>query len=537
MLLRPIARRTLLKSAAALVTGVPLFASSFQLKEPATADPQDLPPDQRPHGDPKYAAAKPIPSGPFEPTWTCLRDRYTFPAWFHEARFGIFIHWGVYSVPARINEWYARHMYTSDVKWHTEHYGPPDKFGYKDLIPLFKASKWDPEEWAQLFKDAGANYVVPVAEHHDGFAMWDSALTRWNAKKMGPHRDVIGELSAAVRRHGMIFGVSDHRMEHHTFMYPAPGVPNDQFDPAYADFYGPPVPGNMNDGNASKPFQEDWLARAQELVDKYQPQLVYFDNGVNPRAYDDVKLRFAAYYFNRAAAWNKGVVIATKDDAYPAGSVIDFEKSIRAPHWFYPGAWQVDDAIGSTWGYTTGERWRSPRSVIEELVDIVSRGGNLLLNVSPDGDGVISEPQQKTLRAVGRWLSVNGEAIYGSGTWHVYGEGPSVPSEPPADWRGGSSARHSVLPARKQPPFTANDIRFTTNHGALYAILMGAPPDGHIVRSLTSANARIHRVSLLGVGTVKHKLTAEGLHVTFPAGVDHSLPPVLKVEGFIAAGM
>ena len=228
-----------------------------------------------PAGQPDaYAKPKPMIHGPFQPTWESLRDNYHLPAWFNEAKFGIFIHWGLYSIPAHGNEWYIRHMYTNDVQWHTEHYGAPDKFGYKDFIPLFTAKKYDPNEWAQLFKQAGAKYVVPVAEHHDGFAMWDSDITPWSAGKMGPRRDLIGELAAAVRKQDLIFGLSSHRMEHHDFANPAAGVPNDEFDPKYAGFYGPPIPGNMNDGNASPAFQGDWLARVQELVDKYQPQMI-----------------------------------------------------------------------------------------------------------------------------------------------------------------------------------------------------------------------------------------------------------------------
>src|SRR3954454_3689209 len=175
-----------------------------------------------------YAKPKPDPSGPFQPTWESIRDNYRLPTWFNQAKFGIFIHWGLYSIPARLNEWYIRHMYTSDVKWHTDHYGPPDKFGYKDFIPLFTVPKFHAEEWAQLFHDSGAKYVVPVAEHHDGFAMWDSDLTQWCAGKMGPKRDLIGELASAVRHQNLIFGLSSHRMEHHDSAYPAEGVPNDQ---------------------------------------------------------------------------------------------------------------------------------------------------------------------------------------------------------------------------------------------------------------------------------------------------------------------
>ena len=192
-----------------------------------------------PAGSPDaYAKPKPAIDGPCKPTWASIRDLHRTPAWFNQAKFGIFIHWGLYSIPARINEWYIKHMYTSDVEWHTQHYGPPDKFGYKDFIPLFTVKNYHPEDWAALFKSAGAKYVVPVAEHHDGFAMWNSDITPWCAGKMGPKRDLTGELAAAVKKQGMIFGLSTHRMEHHTFMYPSAGVKSDLFDPAFKDFYG-----------------------------------------------------------------------------------------------------------------------------------------------------------------------------------------------------------------------------------------------------------------------------------------------------------
>lgn len=168
--------------------------------------------------DAALAKAAPIPAGPYEPTWDSVRAHYRTPAWFEQAKFGIFIHWGLYAIPAYHNEWYAKHMYAAFAQWHAEHYGPPDKFGYKDFIPMFNAEEYDPAGWASLFKKAGAKYVVPVAEHHDGFAMWDSKLTEWCAGKMGPRRDLIGDLSRAVKESGLVFGVSSHRMEHHTFV-------------------------------------------------------------------------------------------------------------------------------------------------------------------------------------------------------------------------------------------------------------------------------------------------------------------------------
>ncbi|MDQ2920740.1 MAG: alpha-L-fucosidase, partial [Acidobacteriota bacterium] len=340
------------------------------------------------------------PKGPFEPTWESLKKNYTPPQWFQNGKFGIFIHWGLYSIPAHRSEWYSKHMYSDPdtIKWHSEHYGPQDKFGYKDFVPLFKTEKYNPDEWAALFKQAGARYVVPVAEHHDGFAMYDSSLTRWNAKNMGPKRDLIGELAAAVRKRGLIFGLSYHRMEHHTFMYPTSNIKTDIFEPAYADFYGPPIPGNMDDANAPAAFQEDWLIRCKELVDKYHPQLVYFDNGVNQRAYDSVKLRFAAYFYNRAREWRKEATINTKDSAYLEGSLRDFEKDLRGPSNFLPNTapYQIDDVISDrSWGYVSDMKYRSVGSIINELVDTVSKNGNLMLNISPMGDGSIPEPQQK----------------------------------------------------------------------------------------------------------------------------------------------
>lgn len=482
-----------------------------------------------------YAKAKPMIPGPFQPTWESLRDNYHVPSWFNQAKFGIFIHWGLYSIPAHGNEWYIKHMYTTDSAWHTEHYGAPDKFGYKDFIPLFTVKKYEPNDWAQLFQQAGAKYVVPVAEHHDGFAMWNSDITPWCAGKMGPKRDLIGELAAAVRKQNLIFGCSSHRMEHHTFAYPAPGVPNDEFDPKYAGFYGPPIPGDMNDGNASKPFQEDWLARVQELVDKYQPQMIYFDNGVNPRDYDDVKLRAAAYYYNRAAQFGKPSTLATKDVAYLFGSVQDFEKQQRAPRWIYPAAgWQCDDSIGSTWGYTTGMTYRSADSIINELIEMCCMGGNLLLNISPMGDGSIPEAQQKALLAVGEWLKSNGEGIYGSRAWSYYGEGPSVPSEAPGDWKGGSTANAGPrLGRRPSIPITEAEFRFTTTNGKLYAFGLKYPAAEARIRSLSSTAAKVERVTLLGPTPkpLKFRQTSEALIVTMPPSAKSTQPYTLRIEG------
>ena len=439
--------------------------------------------------------------GKFQPNWESLKANYQTPEWFNQAKFGIFIHWGLYAIPAYHNEWYSRHMYGQYAQYHTQKYGAPDVFGYKDFIPIFKAENYNPDAWAILFKDAGAKYVVPVAEHHDGFAMYDSKLTKWDAMDMGPKRDLIGDLAIAVRRQNLVFGLSSHRMEHHTFMYPTTKMPTDLFDPKYADFYGPPIPGDMDDGNAPKEFQADWLARCEELVDKYQPQLVYFDNGVNAREYDDVKLKFAAYYYNHV----KEATIATKSDAYLAGSVRDFEKSLRGPKDIRPGAWEIDDQIATnSWGYINDIKYRPTSSIIYELIDISSKGGNLLLNISPKADGTIPVEQQKILLDVGKWLATNGEAIYGSHAWTKFGEGEKGEQQ----------------------------FRFTVNKNALYVFGLNPKDTEANVRSLSNAVGKIKKVELLGnKGKLKFTQDQTALKVQLPSENRSEFQYVLKISG------
>jgi alpha-L-fucosidase len=523
----PLSRRSFLSQASLLTAASTLLPQALHAQNDAPVGSPDA-----------YATPKPDLDGPFKPTWESIRDNYTTPTWFNQAKFGIFIHWGLYSIPARINEWYERHMYTSDSAWHTEHYGAPDKFGYKDFIPLFTVPKYDPEAWAALFKAAGANYVVPVAEHHDGFAMYNSDLTPWCAGKMGPKRDLTGELAAAVRKQNMIFGLSSH----------------DEFDPKYAGFYGPPIDQPFNSASDSKIFQLDWLARVQELIDKYQPQLIYFDNGVNPRAYDEVKLRAAAYYYNRAAQWGKQCTLATKDVAYLAGSIQDFEKAQRMPRWIYPPAWQVDDSIGSTWGYTESPKQMSIRpasSVITELFEIASQGGNLMLNVSPMGDGSIPEIQQQTLHVIGDWLRDNGEAIYGSRPWRIMGEGPGVPLTCPPDWRGGSTddQTNTIHGARPRVQITEANFRFTTANGRLYAFGYRYPtPTGTgtaaaataAIRSLSSSQAKVERVTLLGPSAqpLNFSQSPDALNLALPPTPPiPNMPYTLRIEGTQGLGL
>lgn len=421
----------------------------------------------------------------YQATWESLK-KYETPDWFRDAKFGIFIHWGVYAVPAFGSEWYPRQMYlqgSDEFKHHVATYGPHDKFGYKDFIPMFKAEKFNAGQWVDLFKKAGARYVVPVAEHHDGFAMYKTALSKWNAFEMGPKRDVIGELAAEIKRQGLIFGLSSHRIEHWFFMNGGRRFQSDVLDPKYADFYGPAREENET---PSAEYMNDWLLRNTELVNNYQPQLFWFDWWIEQPAMDPYRKSFAASYYNKGLEWNKGVVINYKNIAYPDNTaVLDLERGKLAGIRNLP--WQTDDAIGNkSWGFAAGNTFKDAKYVITNLIDIVSKNGNLLLNIGPGPDGTITDEETQTLLGTGKWLNMNGEAIYGTRPWKIFGEGPT------------ESASGSFADQKK--PFTAQDIRFTTKGDMLYAIAMGLPAINTSIYALgkKAGNGIVASVEIIG---------------------------------------
>jgi alpha-L-fucosidase len=421
----------------------------------------------------------------YQATWESLK-KYQTPDWFRDAKFGIFIHWGVYSVPAFGSEWYPRQMYqqgSDEFKHHVATYGPQSKFGYKDFIPLFKAEKFEPQQWVALFKQAGAKYVVPVAEHHDGFAMYKTAYSKWNAVEMGPKRDVIGELAAEIKKQGLVFGLSSHRIEHWFFMNGGRKFESDVMDGKNEDFYGPAREENET---PSPEYMNDWLLRNTELVNNYQPQLFWFDWWIEQPAMDPYRKSFAASYYNKGLEWNKGVVINYKNISYPDGTaVLDLERGKLAG--IRQLAWQTDDAIGNnSWGYAAGNTFKDAKYVITNLVDIVSKNGNLLLNIGPRSDGTITDEETQTLLGTGKWLEVNGEAIYGTRPWKLFGEGPT------------ESASGSFADQKK--PFTAQDIRFTTKGDILYAIAMGLPATNTTIKALgiKAGNGAIASIELVG---------------------------------------
>jgi alpha-L-fucosidase len=365
---------------------------------------------------------------------------------------------------------------------------------------MFKAEKFDPDAWADLFEKAGAKYVVPVAEHHDGFAMYKTALSKWNAAEMGPKRDIIGELSTAIRNHHMVFGLSSHRIEHWFFLNGGRKFESDVQDENYRDFYGP---AREEYESPSPEFMNDWLLRCTELVNKYQPQLFWFDWWIEQPAMDPYRKSFAAYYYNKGLEWGKGVVLNYKNISFPEkAAVLDIErgkeKGIRAL------PWQTDDAVGfKSWGYIPDDEYKSPKYLVTNLVDIVSKNGNLLLNIGPKSDGTIDDKQRDLLLAIGGWLKINGEAIYGTRPWKIYGEGPT-------EVAGGSFVD------RQLKPFTPQDVRFTTQGDTLYAIWLDVPDKPVTIKTLATdaGNGLVDKVELVGGSdAVKWKQTKEGLVV------------------------
>jgi alpha-L-fucosidase len=449
-----------------------------------------------------------VPEGPFQPTWESL-ENYIVPEWYLDAKFGIFIHWGLYSVPAFRNEWYSRNMYLQDqpeYKHHIETYGPHKQFGYKDFIPKFTAEKWNPEQWAELFKKAGARHIVLVAEHHDGFALYDCSFGKWNAVKMGPKRDIVGELSSAVRKQGLVFGVSYHRAEHWWFFEGGMRFDSDVKDPKYADFYGPAEPQNTQ---PNEKYLDNWLGRACEIVDKYQLQLFYFDWWIEQPVFKPYLQKFAAYYYNRSIRWDLGVAINYKHNAFPErAAVLDVERGKLGK--LRPLFWQTCTSIcKKSWGYIRNHDYKTAESVIKDLVDIVSKNGCLLLNIAPRPDGTIPEEQQRILTEIGQWLETNGEAIYGTRPWVTYGEGPTQTIS--GDFKDATSES-----------YTGQDVRFTTKDDALYAVALAWPGDELVIQSL-STNLRLYtgeiaNVQLLGSEKpIEWSCDGTGLRIKLPS--------------------
>ncbi|MCL2035219.1 MAG: alpha-L-fucosidase [Oscillospiraceae bacterium] len=471
-----------------------------------------------------------IASGPYKATWESLGN-YPVPQWYSDAKFGIFIHWGVYAVPAFGNEWYPRHMYvkgTPEYAHHVKTYGEHKNFGYKDFIPMFKAESFDPKAWMRLFRDAGAKYVMPVAEHHDGFKMYKSGLSKWNSAEMGPCRDIIGALKAEADLLGIRLCCSNHRAEHFWFFSGGLEYESDVSGAGYDDFYGPPHKGiddhqNLTDCPPTQEHLTDWLLTNCEMVDKYRPAVVYFDWWIQQMQFKPYLRKFAAYYYNRAAEWGEQVAINNKFDSYLyTSTVFDIERGQLSG--VPPRLWQTDTSIAkNSWGYTENNDFKKASGIAADLADIISKNGCLLLNVGPKPDGTITEEETRVLLDMGAWLKTNGEAVYGSAPWRIFGEGPTeIP-----DGEFSDTIRQ---------PFTSLDIRFTTNRGNLYAFVLKSPEDGAVtIRSLGLCARNlltvIKKISVLGSDSyVNFTQGSDALKVNIHTPVKTDFPICLKIE-------
>jgi len=475
----------------------------------------------------------------YKPYWNSLKTHVT-PKWFQDAKFGIYTHWGIYSVPAcgPNGSWYPYNMYregTPQYKYHVKTYGNPSKFGYKDFIPIFKAEKFDPNEWAELFERAGAQFAGPVGEHHDGFSMWDSQVNEWNAAKMGPKRDVVGELEKAICKQGIKLMVALHHAENWWF-YPHWKKEYDTCDPHYTGLYGPlhnlewgqniPEGADVYSGwqlqdKPTEEFLNRWLAKIREVIDKYQPDMLWFDNELD-RIQEHYKREFLAYYYNKAEEWGKEVVVTYKaHELAPGSAVVDLELGRFDHLTYYP--WITDTTIdaGCGWGYLHDAKYKTATSLVHYLIDNVSKNGLLLLNVGPKPNGEIPEEAKEILLEIGRWLRVNGEAIYGTTSWMVYGEGPT------------KMTKSGEFNENEMPRYTAEDIRFTVKDDVLYAICLGWPDGEIIIKSIPEKlyESEIKSIKMLGVDeALLWKIAEEGLKITTPTKKPCEHAYVFKIE-------
>jgi alpha-L-fucosidase len=472
----------------------------------------------------------------YQPTWNSLRNHHT-PAWFLQAKFGIYTHWGVYSVPAYRHPtigqdvtWYGRNMYFEDTPQYAHHvatYGDPSRFGYKDFIPLFTAEKFDPDAWAELFAQSGARYAGPVGEHHDGFCMWDTRYTPWNAAQLGPRRDVVGELEKAIRRQGLKFLVALHHAENWWF-YPHWKKNYDTADPQYASLYGEPHnedgqgvgPDFFDQARPSQKFLDTWRDKVAELVDRYGPDVLWFDFGLR-RMPDQYKQEVLANFYNQARAHGREVAVTYKKfDLAAAGGVADLEMGRMPTLAFHD--WITDTSVDDNhaWAYLQDGKYRSVTSLVHYLIDNVSKNGHLLLNVGPRPDGTISAAAAEVLRGIGHWLVVNGEAIYGTTNWQTHGEGPT-------HWETGISSNE-----RDVAGFCAQDIRFTTRDNRLYAACLGWPGAQVTINALKVLYPdEIISIRMLGSDQpLKWKLDEAGLTIETPAERPGEHAYVFKIE-------
>lgn len=489
--------------------------------------------------------------GPFQPTWESLQN-YTVPEWYRNAKFGIWAHWGPQCEPEH-GDWYGRGMYeegSDHYKYHVQKYGHPSKFGFKDVIHQWKAEKWDPDQLVALYKRVGAKYFFAMANHHDNLDLWNSKHQPWNSVNVGPKKDLIGGWAKAAKKQGLPFGVSVHAAHAWTWFETAQG--SDKNGP----LAGVPYDGKLTkaDGKAawwqgmdpqelyaqnhalsenglhwewdkgasvpSKAYCDKFLKRTLELIDKYEPELLYFDDTVLPfYGLNDVGLQLAAHHYNQSIKRNKGTLKAVVN-----GKILN-EMQRKCLVWdiergqsnvIEPFTWQTDTCIGS-WHYDKrvyeNKSYKSAQTVIQTLADIVSKNGNLLLNIPVKGNGSIDDQEVVILEEIAAWMKINAECIFDTKPWKIFGEGPATTETAKLSGPGFNEG--------KGKPFGAADMRFTTKGDTLYAIVFGWPENGKVkIKSLSDGNAlraaAVNKIELVGGGELRFQRNSEALEVTLP---------------------
>lgn len=480
----------------------------------------------------KHAAEQNAISPSFTSDIESFRN-YRYPDWFRDAKFGIWSHWGPQAVP-RQGDWYARKMYESDIYnrqtnqptgkpsreylYHVEHYGHPSEFGYKDIIGLWKAEKWEPENLMALYKRVGAKYFVSMATHHDNFFLWDSKIHRWNSVKMGPKKDVVGLWQKAAQKEGLRFGISEHLGASFTWFQPShrsdpsgpmKGIPYDGANPEYQDLYHKPTsPDDFGWLTTDTVNHRIWLNSITEVIDMYQPDLVYSDGEL---PFGETGRKMLSHFYNQNIIKNAGkleAVYTCKHLVSEGRWVRDIERG--AMDSISDDPWQTDTSIGD-WYYRTGQKYMTGTEVIQMLVDIVSKNGNLLLNVVQTPEGDLEPDVLNILEEIARWTPVNGEGIYGTRPWKVFGEGPSMKNQEKGRFGGVRDVR----------PYEAEDIRFTMKDHNVYAFCMGKPQGDIRIASFGRTSAlndhKIRSVSILGSQEkLKWEQTDDALIITKP---------------------
>jgi alpha-L-fucosidase len=465
--------------------------------------------------------------GPYTPKDESLK-LYKYPEWFRDAKFGIWAHWGPQAVP-RQGDWYARRMYQEKdpaYKYHVEHYGHPSEFGFKDIIPLWKAEKWDPDKLMELYKKAGAKYFVSMGTHHDNFFLWNSKLNEWNSVNMGPKKDIVAIWQKAAKNQGLKFGVSEHLGASFTWFQaahgsdtngPKEGIPYDGANLDNQDLYHAITETDDNEWLTKNPaFQLEWYRSIKELVDNYQPDLLYSDSKM---PFENVGRTLISHFYNQNIKKNNGKLEAVYTCKQPSDGmwVEDVERGVKDTLIEYP--WQTDTSIGD-WYYRTGQKYKTSTEIIQMLVDIVSKNGNLLLNVVQTPEGDLEPDMLKILEEVALWTSANGEGIYGSRPWKIYGEKPS------------DKVVKKLDQFDENFGFSSRDIRFTTRANSLYVFCLGKPDSDIIIKSLAKSSKLIEKsVSSITLVGTKEKLiwkqSSDALVIRKPSNL-----PEWQVIGF-----